>query len=134
MKTEFPIRYLAYLFIVAAFINPMRAVGQDTIPFKAMMQSAGAEPAMPPKSDAKDGDIQSTVPKHANRGKAERVAGGVLLGTGIAVITTTLAVVAATHGSAGHPGRVWAGIGGGAGMTGAGVAFIVVGNHKRPSN
>jgi len=134
MKTEFRIRYLAYLLIVAASVNSMQAIAEDMIPFKAIMQSASAEPAMQPKPDAKEGDIQSTASKHANRGKTERVAGGILLGTGIAVITTTLAVVTATHGSAGHPGRVWAGIGGGAGMTGAGVTVIVVGNHKRSLN
>lgn len=98
------------------------------------MQAAGAQPAIPPEPDTKDSSIQSTTSKQFNRGKAERVTGGVLLGAGVAVITATLVVVDAVHGSAGHDGRVWAGIGGGAGMSGAGVTLIVLGNRKRRSS
>jgi hypothetical protein len=119
------------LLILGIPCNAMLAMAEGPVPFRALMQTAGAEPAMSSKPDAKD---SSTTSKHANGGKAERVTGGVLLGTGVAVITTTVVLVSAVHGSAGHPGRVWAGIGGGAGMTGAGVTLIVLGSHRRPSN
>jgi hypothetical protein len=122
------------LLVLGMLCNAMLAMAEGPVPFRALMQTAGAEPAMPSKPDAKDSSIQSTTSKHANSGKAERVIGGVLLGTGVAVITTTFVLVAAGHGDAGHPGRVWAGIGGGAGMIGAGVTLIAFGSHKRPSN
>ncbi len=119
------------LLILGIPCNAMLAMAEGPVPFRALMQTAGAEAAMP---DAQDSSIQSTKSKHANGGKGERVIGGVLLGTGVAVITTTVVLVSAGHGDAGHPGRVWAGIGGGAGMTGAGVTLIVLGSHRRPSN
>lgn len=120
--------------LVAILCSCTLAKGEGPVPFKALMQQAGAQPAIPPEPDAKDSSIQSAQSKQAHHGKAERVAGGVLLGTGVAVITATLVVVGAVHGSAGHDGRVWAGVGGGAGMTGAGVTLIVLGNRKRRSN
>jgi hypothetical protein len=122
------------LLILGIPCNAMLSMAEVPVPFRALMQTAVAEAAMPSKLDAKDSSIQSTTSKHANGGKAERVTGGVLLGTGVAVITTTLILVSAGHGDAGHPGRVWAGIGGGAGMTGVGVTLIVLGSHRRPSN
>ncbi len=122
------------LLILGIPCNAMLAMAEGPVPFRALMQTAGAEPAMSSKPDAKDSSTQSTTSKHANGGKAERVTGGVLLGTGVAVITTTVVLVSAVQGSVGHPGRVWAGIGGGAGMTGAGVTLIVLGSHRRPSN
>ncbi len=128
-------KLVAVAFLVLGMLcNSALAMAEGPVPFRALMQTAGAEPAMPSKPDAKDSSIQSTTSKHANDGKAERIIGGVLLGTGVAVITTTVVVVSAVHGEAGHPGRVWAGIGGGAGMTGAGVTLIVLGSHRRPSN
>ena len=122
------------LLILGMPCNAMLAMAEGPVPLRAFMQTAGAEPAMPSGPDAKDSSNQGTTSKHANGGKAERVTGGVLLGTGVAVITTTLVLVSAGDGDAGHPGRVWAGIGGGAGMTGAGITLIVLGSHRRPSN
>jgi hypothetical protein len=116
------------LLVVAMLCNCMLAVAENPVPFRALMQTAGAEPAAPPKPDAKDAFSKSTT--STNSGKAERVTGGVLLGTGVAAITATLVIVSAAHGSAGHDGRVWAGIGGGAAMTGVGVSLIVLGSHK----
>ena len=125
-------KLVAVAFLVLGMLcNSTLAMAEGPVPFRALMKTAGAEPAMPSRPDAKDSSIQSTPSKHANGGKAERVIGGVLLGTGVAVITTTLVVVSAAHGDAGHPGRLWAGIGGGAGMIGAGVTLIVFGNHRR---
>jgi hypothetical protein len=121
------------LLALGMLCNSTLAMAEGPLPFRALMQTAGAEPAMPSKPDAKDSSIQNTTSKHANGGKAERVTGGVLLGTGVAVITTTLVLVSA-GGDAGHSGRVWAGIGGGAGMTGAGVTLIVLGNHRRSAH
>lgn len=132
MKTGTPIKFAACLLMFPAlFFVCVRSAAQDSIPFNAMMQSAGAQPAVPPKPDAKDAASQSATSSHASNGTGEFVAGGILLGTGLAAVTATVIVVALVHGSAGHDGRVWAGIGGGAGVAGAGVALIVVGNHKR---
>src|SRR5579872_7608457 len=105
--------------------NSTLMLAEDPVPFKALMQQAGAQP-IPPRPEAKNGSIQSTASKPANHGKAERVTGAVLLGAGAATITATLVVVGAVHGSAGHTGRVWAGVGGGAGMAGVGVSLIVI--------
>lgn len=119
--------------VVAIFCSSTLAMARIRS-IQAINAAAGAQPAIPPEPDTKDSSIQSTTSKQSNRGKAERVTGGVLLGAGVAVITATLVVVGAVHGSAGHDGRVWAGIGGGAGMSGAGVTLIVLGNRKRRSS
>lgn len=132
MKTGTPIKVVACTLMFAAlFFVSVRSAAEDPIPFNAMMQSAGAQPGVPPKPDANDASSQSATSSHASSGTGEFVAGGILLGTGLAVVTATVIVVALVHGSAGHDGRVYAGIGGGAGVAGAGVALIVVGNHKR---
>lgn len=122
------------LIVLAVLGNSMLAAAESPVPLKAWMQAPGADSSKPPQPDAKDQSFQSTSSRHANGGTAERVTGGVLLGTGVAVITTTLVVVGALHGSFGHPGRVWAGIGGGAALTGTGVTLIVLGSHKKRSN
>lgn len=127
-------KLVAAVALVAIFCSSTLGMAEGPVPFKALMQEAGAQPAVSPRQDAKDSPVQSTQSKQTNRGKAERVTGGILLGTGVAVITTTLVLVGAAHGSAGHDGRVWAGVGGGAGISGVGVTLIVLGNRKRRSN
>ena len=136
MKTEFHVRYVACSLMVAALLlTSMRAVAEDnTIPFKALMQSASAESTLPSKPDATDASSQNATSKHSDSGRTKRIVGGVLVGGGVAVITATLVVVSLVHGDAGHAGRVWAGVGGGAAMTGAGVALIVLGSQKRPAH
>lgn len=122
-------------FLAAGILcNSTWSVAQSPVPFKALMQQAGAQPAIPSKPDPNGTSFQPTTPKPADHGKAERVTGAVLLGAGAATITATLVVVGALHGSAGHPGRVWAGVGGGSGMAGVGITLIVLGNHKKSSN
>ncbi len=122
------------LLILGIPCNAMLAMAEGPVPFRALMQTAGAEPAMSSKPVAK---IVPPRALHRNMPMAERRNASPAeswLGTGVAVITTTVVLVSAVQGSAGHPGRVWAGIGGGAGMTGVGVTLIVLGSHRRPSN
>lgn len=135
MRTRTPINFAACLLMFAALaVSSTRSFADDPIPFSAMIQSAGAQPAVPPMPDAQNASSQSAASSHAGSGTAEVVGGAILLGTGLAAVTVTVAVVAVLHGSYGHDGRVWAGIGGGAGIAGAGVTLIVIGNHKRSKN
>jgi hypothetical protein len=139
MKTEnskkitLPIKLVTLALIGGFAFNPTIAAAQNSVPIKAIMQSAGEQAAVPARQDANGAIGQGAASAHANGGKAERVTGGILLGSGIAVTTATLVVVSMLHGSFGHADRVWAGVGGGAAMTGAGITLIVLGNHKRTS-
>ena len=132
IKTGACIRLLAVpLMIAGMFLNSVCAVAEGPIPFNAMMLSSSAQAALPQQPDEINAPgTNTTANKNTNSGKAERITGRVLLGTGVAAIALTIVFTAAV-GSKGHAGRVWAGIGLGAAMTGTGVYLIELGSDRR---
>lgn len=121
-------KLIAVAFLVCGVLcNSVPMMAERPVPFRELMQSASAQPAVPAKPDT-SAYGQSAPSKKARTRKTERILGAVLLGTGVATIAATVVVVAAA-GDGGHPGRVVAGFAGGCGLMGGGVALIDLGSH-----
>lgn len=132
MKRHYSIRIGASIrFVVvplmsaAVLLSSVGAVAEGPIPFKAMMQSAGAQSAVPPKSQSgqqvQPGPITSA-------GKAE-IAGGFLL-VGVGIITITATAVLNTSGYTAAGAKTPALYGVGAGAAAVGVTLIALGFHR----
>ncbi len=123
------------ILILGMVCSSTDAIAEGPIPFHALMQNAGAEPAAPPVPDAKS-DAQSSVPHSAqtthrtNGGRAMMVGGIVLLAVGAAAITVD-AMAGATFGTRGAEGRTAAAYVGGFAAVGTGITLIVLGKHRR---
>ena len=128
MKIKWPTKFLAIpLMVVGVFLTSALAVAEDPISFKAMMQSASAPPAVPPKTDANSAAGQApNAGKITTAGKAEIVGGVVLLGTGVLTVAFT-AVLTGTKFSGPKAPALYAG---GAAAAGVGVTLIVFGSHR----
>ncbi len=131
MKIENPVRYSACLVSIAVvFLSSMRAIGEDSIPFKAMMESASSQAAVPPKPDASGAPAQQANRGHVTKaGKAEIATGFVLVGVG--VITLSAAAYLSKSGFSPSGAKKGALYAGGAGAAGVGVTLIAFGFHKR---
>jgi hypothetical protein len=131
MKVTRPTRFLAMPLMVAGmFLSSELAVGEDPIPFDAMMQSASAPAAVPPKPDANSAAGQAVnTGKITLAGKAEIVGGYVLLGTGALTVGVTAAINSGFKYSGGKVTALYAG---GAAAAGVGVTLIVLGSHRHP--
>jgi hypothetical protein len=118
------------LLVVGLSCNSMLAMAEDPVPFRALMQTAGAQPSIPPIRDSKDQSAPvSTEPaprRHMTTG------GKIMVGVGIGMM------VIGGVAMLGAAGSIWAtsteknslyGAGGGA-MAG-GAILIVLGAHRR---
>jgi hypothetical protein len=117
---------VAPVVIGALLLNSLCAVAEDPIPFKAMMQSAGAQPAVPPTPDAQS--QQANTGKITAVGKTEIVGGYVLLGAGAVTVALTAAINSGFKFSGSKVTALYAGGGAAAGV---GVTLIVLGFHRR---
>jgi len=130
MKIQHRIKIFAVPFIVIGLLlNSVAVIAQDPIPFNAMMQSAGAPAAVPPKPDSDAAANQkSNAGKITSGGKAEIVGGVVLFATGVLTVTATalLAGAKANVGSKGMALYV-----GGSGVAVVGVTLIALGSNRR---
>lgn len=122
------IRFLMVPLTVAGMLlSSMGAIAEDPIPFKAMMQTAGAQPAVPPAPDAQS--QQKNSGKITAGGRAE-MAGGIVMtvvGGGVIALTAALSV-GGLKPPAGKAAALYAG---GAATTGVGITLIVLGMNRR---
>jgi hypothetical protein len=125
MRINSSIKFVAVpLMSAGMFLSSLSAVAENPIPFKAMMQSAGAQAPVPPKptgQQVNQGPITST-------GKAEIGAGFLLVGAGIVTITATALLNSSNFNPAGPKTPLLYGVG--AGATAAGVTLVALGFHK----
>lgn len=123
------------ILILGMVCNCPIAMAQGPIPFRAMMQNAGAQPVAPPMPNAKN-DTTASITQSAhsahttNGGKAMMVGGVVLLAVGATAVTLD-AISGATFGTKGAEGRTVAGYVGGFAAAGTGITLIVLGNRRR---
>jgi hypothetical protein len=129
MKIKWLTKFLAVsLLVVGVFLTSVLAVAEDPIPFKAMMQSASAPVAGPPKPDANYPAGQAAnASKTTAAGKAEIIGGFVLLVTGISTVAFTAKLTGTNYAGPKAP-ALYAG---GAAAAGVGVTLIVLGSHRR---
>ena len=128
MKIKWSTKFLAMpLMVVGVFLTTVLAVAEDPISFKAMIQSASAPAAVPPRPDANNvaGQAANTG-KIPAAGKAEIVGGFVLLATGIATVAFT-AVLTGNKFAGPKAPALYAG---GAAAAGVGVTLIVFGSSR----
>jgi hypothetical protein len=119
------------LLVFGMLCNSVLATAEDPVPFRALMQAAGAQPNVPRISDAKDQSTAvSTQPSHTPHmttgGKAMIGVGIGMLAIGGVVILTTNSVSGLTTST---DKAALYGAGGGA-MAG-GAVLIVLGAHRR---
>jgi len=119
------------LLILGMLGNAASATAEGPVPFKALMQTAGAQPSLPPMTDAKD---QSTaVPAQpAHRPRITR-GGKIMIGTGIGMVAIGGLVIAGTALLDWGPptAKVDAGYATGGGLAAGGITLIVFGVHRR---
>jgi hypothetical protein len=130
VKVRFIIRLFAVLVVVAGMlVHSMCAFAEDPVPFEAMMQSAGAPPAVPAKPDA---SAAASQPANAGKitavGKTEIIGGYFLLGTGVLTIALTAAINSGFKISGPKVPALYVG---GAAAAGVGVTLVVLGFHRR---
>jgi hypothetical protein len=120
------IRFVAVMLISAGIVlSSMSAVAEGPIPFNAMMQTGGAQAAVP----AKPSGQQASPGPITNTGKTEIGAGLFLFAAGVATISiTALLNTGGFKPSSGKSSALYA-VGGGA--TAGGVTLIALGFHRR---
>jgi len=111
--------------------HSMLAMAEGPVPFRALMQPAGAEASVPAVTAAQD---NSTVPSAKPVHPTHMTSGGrVMAGVGVGLLVCGGFVIGGTAavGSWASPSRRGALYGGGAGLAATGAILIVVGSHRR---
>lgn len=126
----------AFLVCGAILWNSALAIGQNPIPFKAMMQSPGVQQTvapMPNRGSPQDLSASATA-THTGaltpKGKAMMIGGIVLVAAGAVVIAAD-AAFGSTMGTKGAEGKTAVGYVGGFSAVGTGVTLIVFGARHR---
>jgi hypothetical protein len=125
-------RIAVALLILGMLCNAALATAEGPVPFKALMQTAGAQPSLPPMTDAKDQSTAvSTQPAH----RPPMSSGGkVMTGIGIGMLAIGGGVVVGTaalgncYGCSSHRAELY---GAGSGIMAGGAILVVLGNHRR---
>lgn len=122
----------AALLVLGMLCNLTLAMAEDPVPFSALMQPAGARPAIPPITDAtKDQSTAvSTQPTHPHR---MTTGGKIMTGVGIGMVAiggVALAGAALLEDWA-PAGKEAAGYATGCGLAAGGITLIVFGTHHR---
>ncbi len=116
--------------LAGMFLDSVSANAEDPIPFDAMMHSASAQSAVPPRPDANSASGGQVDPSHlTHAGKAEIGAGFLLLGAG--VVTIAITAILQNGGFKASGAKTPALYAGGAGAAAVGVTLIAFGFHKR---
>lgn len=124
------IRVALAVLIAGMLCNSALSMAEDPVPFKTLMQTAGAQPALPPNSDAKDKSVTaSTPPAHRSMTRGGKIMSGVGIGM-IVVGATGIVGTAAWRGPAtpSDKDKLYAASGGTAGL---GVVLIILGHHRQ---
>jgi hypothetical protein len=119
------------LSILGMLLSSTSAMAEGPVPFSALMQTAGAQPDVPPMTDAAGKATPLSTPQAA---PPHMTSGGkVMVGAGIGMVAIGGLVVMMTglmHDWA-SPSRQTALYVGGGGMAAGGVTLIVFGKHRR---
>jgi hypothetical protein len=129
-KINSPMRLVAAALIAGISFNPVIAAAQNPVPFKAMMQSAGAEPAVPPMPDTSKQTARAG--QMTGGAKVEIGVGAFLIAAGATSLALT-ALLTRDGWGAGIPGKTAAGYAGGGAAVIGGVTLITLGCRKRPA-
>jgi hypothetical protein len=121
------------LLVLGMLCNSMLAMAEGPVPFNALMQTAGAQPSVPPITDTKDKSTAlSAQPTHTRMTSG----GKIMTGTGIGMLVIGVAAVGGTA-------IVRTALGGvtsakedalfatGGALVAGGVTLIVFGSHRR---
>jgi hypothetical protein len=111
--------------------NAALATAEGPVSFKALMQSAGAQPSLPPMTDAKDqSTAAATQPAHPPR---MTTGGKIMTGTGIGMLAIGGLVVIGTALLDWGPAtaKVDAGFATGGALLAGGATLFVFGYHRR---
>jgi hypothetical protein len=120
----------AALLVMGMLCNSALAMADGPVPFRTLMQSAGAQPTVPQATDGKDKSTNPTQParpSHMTRG------GKIMTGVGVVMVASgglVIAGTAALHDFASTTRKAALYGGGGACATG-GAVLIVLGIHRR---
>ena len=126
-------RVVVALLCLGLLCSSTLAMAEGPVPFRALMQTEGAQPSVAPLADAKaKSAAASTQPPHTRHmttgGKVmTRVGIGMLVIGGIVLIGTA-AVGENSWASSSDKAKLY---GAGAGIFAGGTILIVVGNHRR---
>ena len=117
------------LLILGMVCNAVLAAAKGPVPFKELMQTAGAQASVAPITDAKD-QPTSTQPAH----RPPMTSGGkVMTGIGIGMFAIGGVVVIGTalFDWGPHTAKVDAGYATGGGLMAGGITLFVLGYHRR---
>jgi hypothetical protein len=119
------------LLVSGMLCTSMLAMAEGPVPFRAYMQAAGAQSAVPPAPNANNQfTAVSNPPGHTHMTHG----GKIMTGTGIGMLVAGGAVIAGTAllNSGDPTTSKEAGLyGAGAGLCGGGVTLIIFGHHRR---
>jgi hypothetical protein len=119
--------------MIGMLCNSMRTIAEGPIPFNAIMQSSGAQPAIPSASDAQNTPRPAVSQQAPHRPMT--TGGKVMVGVGIGFVGFGALLIAAgttvkdSDWFASESRAV--GFGGGAAFAGVGTTLIVFGWHRR---
>jgi hypothetical protein len=119
------------LLVLGMLCNSTLAMAEGPVPFSALMQPAGAQPGIPPITDARDQSTAvATQPAHPRR---MTTGGKIMTGAGIGMVAIGgVALVGAALLQDWAPaGKEAAGYATGAGLAAGGITLIVFGTHRR---
>ena len=119
------------LLVLGMLCNSTLAMAEGPVPFSALMQPAGAQPGIPPITDARDQSTAvATQPAHPRR---MTTGGKIMTGAGIGMVAIGgVALVGAALLQDWAPaGKEAAGYATGGGLAAGGITLIVFGTHRR---
>ena len=119
------------LLILGTLCNAVLATAEDSVPFKALMRTAGAQPSLPPMTDARDQSTAvATQPAHPPR---MTTGGKIMTGTGIGMLAIGGLVVVGTALLDWVPStaKVDAGYATGGALLAGGATLFAFGYHRR---
>lgn len=120
------------LLVVGMLSNSMLAVAEDPVPFRALMQTASAQPTTTPIAASQD---QSTAVPSQPAPRPMTSGGKIMTGTGLGlcVVGVVVLVSAAVLNSLASPSHKAEAYGGGGGAVAGGAILVVLGSHHRRS-
>ena len=118
------------LLVVGMLCNSMLAMAEGPVPFRALMQTAGAQPTTTPIAASQD---QSTAVSTQPADRPMTSGGKIMTGTGLGlcVVGVVVLVTAAVLNSLASPSRKAEAYGGGGGAVVGGAILVVLGSHHR---
>jgi hypothetical protein len=118
------------LLVVGMLSNSILVMAEDPVPFRALMQTAGAQPATTPIAASQN---QSTAVSTQPARRPMTSGGKIMTGAGLALCVAggVVLVGAAVLNSLASPSHKAEAYGAGSGAVAGGVILIVLGDHRR---